>query len=433
MRQDHFVREIGAIRSRIGAFRARATSRPDAVGLLPEAIEELGTALEELRVSEEHVRFQADELASARQGVEDERRRYRELFELAPVPYLVTNRAGVVHEANRRACRMLRIERQFLDGVPLSAFVPADDRFGFRELLRQLSDAEPHGDVRVRLQPHGGAPLLGTFAVTTVRDGHGRATRVCWLARELVPAGGAPAGEALQASEPLRWLAVRAAGDEPPRAGAAPAEEILRATLDELGEAAATVFHASSAGIMLLDETGELRWLQSSDELTEAFERAQVKFHEGPCIDAFEQDTIVWSGDLRHDTRWPRMYAVGYDNVRAMLCAPIEAADGPVGTCNIISSEPRTWSQADIGAVRAYARALGTVLRSAAEAHASSVLASQLQHALDQRVVIEQAKGVLMERNGLDSQAAFEWLRTTARSSHRRLVEVAAEVVQGTG
>jgi PAS domain S-box-containing protein len=430
VRQDQFVREMGAIRTRIGAFRKRAAAQPPGIELLPEALEELSGALEELRVSEEQMRVQADELASERVRLDEERRRFQELFELAPASYLVTDRAGMVREANRHACRALRTEWRFLDGRPLSAFVPLDDRFAFRGLLRQLDDGEPHGDVRLRLQPHGGAPLLATLAVSTVRDAGGRITRICWLARELAPAG-QPAAAAAEASEPLRWLAVRAAGDEPPRAGAATTEEILRATLDELGEAAASVFHASSAGTMLLDETGDLRWLQTSDRLTRAFEQAQVQFHEGPCIDAFEEDAVVWTEDLRHDHRWPRMRAVSQGNVRAMLCAPIAAADGPIGTCNIISSEPRTWSRADIGTVRAYARAFGTLLRTAAEAYASSVLASQLQHALDQRVVIEQAKGILMERSGLSSQAAFERLRSTARSRHRKLADVAAEVVSG--
>jgi len=68
-----------------------------------------------------------------------------------------------------------------------------------------------------------------------------------------------------------------------------------------------------------------------------------------------------------------------------------------------------------------------------ADAHASSVLASQLQYALDQRVVIEQAKGVLMEREGMGSLQAFERLRASARSSQRKLVDVAAEVVKDAG
>jgi AmiR/NasT family two-component response regulator len=104
-----------------------------------------------------------------------------------------------------------------------------------------------------------------------------------------------------------------------------------------------------------------------------------------------------------------------------------------VGTCNILSAEPKAWSDAHVGAIRAYAHALGTLLQLVAEAHTSSVLASQLQYALDQRVVIEQAKGVLMEREGMDSWQAFERLRATARSSQRRLIDVAAKVVKDAG
>jgi len=109
------------------------------------------------------------------------------------------------------------------------------------------------------------------------------------------------------------------------------------------------------------------------------------------------------------------------------------AGRGPVGTCNILSAEPKNWSEADAGAIRAYASALGTLLWIVADAHASSVLASQLQYALEQRVVVEQAKGVLMEREGMDSRQAFERLRATARSSQRKLIDVAAEVIKDAG
>ena len=74
---------------------------------------------------------------------------------------------------------------------------------------------------------------------------------------------------------------------------------------------------------------------------------------------------------------------------------------------------------------------IASLLRAAVRAHVSGKAATQLQHALDSRSLIEQAKGVLMERRGLDQQAAFDLLRSRARSTRRRLDEVARQVVGG--
>jgi PAS domain S-box-containing protein len=433
MKQDEFEREFARIISRLGAFHQRAADPAEGVDLFPQAIEELSSALEELRVSEEQLRSQADEAASTRRLLEDERRRYRKLFELAPFPYLITDRVGVIREANRRACAALRVQRRFLIGRPMITYMPSDDRLSFRDLLRRLDEEEPHGDVRLRFEPRGaGVPLVATAAVSTVRDAGGRTTRVCWAVRAMRVSVGAVSQAPTEPSETLHWLSVPAAGAD--GASDSPAS-ILRPALDDFNRAAVALFGASGAGVMLLDDSGELRWLQTLRRVGRAFERAQVKYHEGPCIDAFEENEVVWTDDLVQDDRWPRMRLLTRDQieVRAVLSAPIETGNGPVGICNMLSTEPKAWSDSDVGAIRAYASALGTLLRIVADAHASSVLASQLQYALEQRVVIEQAKGVLMEREGLDSRQAFERLRATARSSQRKLVDVAAEVVKDAG
>ena len=430
MKQDEFEREFARIISRLGAFHQRAAGPPAGADLFPEMIEELGSALEELRVSGEQLRSQADEAASSLRLLEDERRRYRELFELAPFPYLITDRVGVIREANRRACAALRVQRRFLVGRPMITYLPIDDRFSFRDLLRRLDEGEPHGDVQLRFAPRGGgAPLVATTAVSTVRDEDGRTTRICWAVRSMRVSVGTLSQASKQASETLHWLSVRATGGE--GSGGSPAP-ILRQALDDFSKAAVTLFGATGAGVMLLDASGELRWLQTLRRVGRTFEQAQIKYHEGPCIDAFEENAVVWTDDLATDDRWPRMRLLTRDQVkvRAVLSAPIETGSGPVGTCNILSAEPKHWSEAHAGAIRAYASALGTLLRIVADAHASSVLASQLQYALEQRVVIEQAKGVLMERESMDSREAFERLRATARSSQRKLVNVAAEVVK---
>jgi AmiR/NasT family two-component response regulator len=102
-----------------------------------------------------------------------------------------------------------------------------------------------------------------------------------------------------------------------------------------------------------------------------------------------------------------------------------------VGTLNVYAVQPHRWGKDDVAAIQAYTRVIASLLRTAVQAHLSGKAASQLQHALDHRSLIEQAKGVIMERRGLDQQAAFELLRARARSTRRRLDDLARETVEG--
>jgi GAF domain-containing protein len=133
---------------------------------------------------------------------------------------------------------------------------------------------------------------------------------------------------------------------------------------------------------------------------------------------------------LRADARWPRLGPAARTNqIRGVLAAPVLHDGQAVGTCNAYTSSPRGWTDGDVEAIRAYAAMLSQLIGSATDARHKGELAAQLQFALESRVLIEQAKGVLMERHGLDDQAAFTRLRRQARSSSRKLTDVAREIV----
>jgi ANTAR domain len=104
---------------------------------------------------------------------------------------------------------------------------------------------------------------------------------------------------------------------------------------------------------------------------------------------------------------------------------------GPIGTLDLFTVIPRAWDDSEVAAANAYAGVVASLLGSALAAHASSRLATQLQTALDSRVLIEQAKGVLMASEKVDVQTAFNRLRRRARSTSRPLLEVAREVIDG--
>jgi GAF domain-containing protein len=191
------------------------------------------------------------------------------------------------------------------------------------------------------------------------------------------------------------------------------------------------LFGVDGAGLMLPSEDGVLRYVAASDEPGRMLEAIQEQIGEGPCIDAFLEDAPVRADDLGTDPRWPSAgpMAAGH-GVRAVLGVPVDLRQGPVGTLNVYAAQPHGWDDGDVAAIQAYTRVIASLLRAAVQAHVSGRAATQLQHALDHRSLIEQAKGVIMERRGLDQQAAFELLRAQARSTRRRLDEVARQTIE---
>jgi ANTAR domain len=110
---------------------------------------------------------------------------------------------------------------------------------------------------------------------------------------------------------------------------------------------------------------------------------------------------------------------------------PLELHSNPIGTLDIYSSAPWDWDDSKVAALQAYAGVVASLLSAAVTAQVKGRLADQLQAALEHRWLIEQAKGVIMGREELDAQAAFERLRGAARSSTRRLADVAKDVTGG--
>jgi GAF domain-containing protein len=226
-------------------------------------------------------------------------------------------------------------------------------------------------------------------------------------------------------SDALARSVARLEGLDPVDTGLDAALQLAVAETDDL-------FDVDGAGLLLLSEDGALRYVAASDEPGRMLEALQEQFGEGPCIDAFLEGEPVLAGDLGADPRWPSVgpLAAGH-GIRAVLGVPINLREGPVGTLNVYAAQPHRWDQSDVAAIQAYARVIASLLRAAVRAHVSGKAAVQLQQALDHRSLIEQAKGVLMERRGLDQQAAFELLRSNARSTRRRLDEVARQTVKG--
>src|SRR6476661_10252202 len=139
-RVDSLDRQIGRMRSQLSSIEKerRAGGAPDG---RTDSTEDLRMAIEELYVAEEELRLQHEELLGVRAELEDQRRRYEELFQLAPDAYLVTNPMGIVREANRAAAELIGVEPRFLLGKPLMSFVDSEDRPDLRALINTFDSA----------------------------------------------------------------------------------------------------------------------------------------------------------------------------------------------------------------------------------------------------------------------------------------------------
>jgi GAF domain-containing protein len=175
-----------------------------------------------------------------------------------------------------------------------------------------------------------------------------------------------------------------------------------------------------------------LRYAASSDEPGRMLELLQEQTGEGPCIDAFMLTSLIRCDDLANDPRYPVLGPLAVRHgLGAVLGVPIELKGGPIGTLNTYCSSRHEWHESEFHAIKSFTRVVGVLLRTAAAAHLAGERAEQLQYALDNRIIIEQAKGVLMERGGLDPSSAFELLRSAARTNRVKVGEVARRVVNG--
>jgi GAF domain-containing protein len=200
--------------------------------------------------------------------------------------------------------------------------------------------------------------------------------------------------------------------------------------LEQVVASADALFGVDGTALMLVDRDQVLRNLAVSDRRAALLEELQAEHGEGPCVDAFDDKQPVSTGDLRHEDRWPAFSAdAARRRLLAVLASPIPYSDQAVGVVAVFAVEPHPWTEAEQEAIVAFTELVALLVLNAMEARERGRLAGELQVALDSRMVIEQAKGVLVGRHGLTTRQAFERLRRQARDQRRPLTEVARAVV----
>jgi transcriptional regulator with GAF, ATPase, and Fis domain len=190
---------------------------------------------------------------------------------------------------------------------------------------------------------------------------------------------------------------------------------------------------ASAAGVMLASPAGDLRLVASSSEAMRVVELFELQAREGPCLDAFHTGERVLHEDLRAgDGRWPRFAAFAVQaGFQSAFALPLRLRDVTIGALNVFGADSVPMDEDNVVVARAFADVAAiSILQQRASSEAFRVN-EQLANALESRVIIEQAKGVIFERGGLDMGEAFSRLRSHARDNNLRLTDVARAAIDG--
>ena len=202
--------------------------------------------------------------------------------------------------------------------------------------------------------------------------------------------------------------------------------------LEQLGVDIAEVLDVAGAGVMLADEAGTLRFCSTNNDVLRKLEALQIDLDEGPCLLAYRSGEIVLADDLSDDPRFPSFGPRAVEaGMAAVYSFPMRLDQQVIGALNLYAETPASFcpDQIEVGGVFAD---VGTMyLLNARDIAQRDLLTRQLQHALDSRVLIEQAKGYVAALTGAEPADAFELIRSYARSHQIRVRLVARALLHG--
>ena len=203
--------------------------------------------------------------------------------------------------------------------------------------------------------------------------------------------------------------------------------------LTDLSDACVDLLDADAAGLMVVDQLGQLQMMAASSEQTRLLELLQLQTDEGPCVECFRtQSPVEVKDDAAMAERWPQFAAAAVESgYHSIFSVPMRLRDQTIGALNLLRYDAGTMPDSD----KRIAQALADVATIAILQHRRVIrteeVTTQLQGALNTRIIIEQAKGLLAERESIELDDAFTMLRTYARPRGERLADVARAFAEG--
>ena len=193
------------------------------------------------------------------------------------------------------------------------------------------------------------------------------------------------------------------------------------------------VLDVSAAGVMLVTPGGSLRVVASSSEAMRLVELFELQADEGPCLDCYRTGEAVLNEGLEAaKKRWPAFTSVALGSgFRRAHAVPMRLRGAVLGALNLLQNDDEDMDASNVLVARAFADVATIALIQHRAVSDAQLLNEQLQHALNSRVLIEQAKGMVAEGAGVDLDRAFSRLRSHARNHNLPLRQVALDVTTG--
>ncbi|MHA7304934.1 ANTAR domain-containing protein [Arthrobacter sp. TMN-49] len=204
--------------------------------------------------------------------------------------------------------------------------------------------------------------------------------------------------------------------------------DLLHTLVDE----SVALLDATAAGLLLVDPGGDLQVMASTSEKSQLVEVLQLEAGVGPCVDCFRTGAVVAIHDIAADgAAWPLFQsaalAQGFVSLHAV---PMKLRGNTIGSMNLFRNVAGPLSDEDAALAQAFADVATISLLQERALRESAVVNEQLQRALNSRIVIEQAKGVIAHTANVSIDEAFILLRSYARSHSQPLSEASRNVVE---
>ncbi|WP_193604448.1 GAF and ANTAR domain-containing protein [Nocardioides dongkuii] len=191
-----------------------------------------------------------------------------------------------------------------------------------------------------------------------------------------------------------------------------------------------TLPETAGAGITLVDQGGRRTSAAATDERVERADLLQYELDEGPCLTAWSQRQVIRIDDVHEESRWPRWCAaVTHLQVRSALSAPLVAGDHALGAMKVYADAPGAYGPREEHLLSMFARQASILIANVQSYENAHRLSEGLRTALRSRDLIGQAKGMVMQREGVDEESAFAILTAASQHQNRKVTEVAQALV----
>jgi GAF domain-containing protein len=203
--------------------------------------------------------------------------------------------------------------------------------------------------------------------------------------------------------------------------------------LTMLSDRCVETIDVASAGVMLGLPGGQLQFVASSDESMKVLELFQIQANEGPCVDCYADGVAIVNHELVvPDERWPRFTPRAVDQgFRSVHCLPMRLRGRTIGALNLFRTDVGVLTPADVMVAQGLADVATIAILQHQLSLSAKLLNNQLSLALNSRIIIEQAKGMISQSANCGMDEAFSRLRTHSRNNNLGLTEVATDIVGG--